>query len=113
MELAFLLGLLLGGLTAGLVVSVFFLERTRARERPAAVEKGRRTGQPARRYAGADDEVCVCCGAPVPEGRMICKTCERKVLENGPEAYPGEKEERMEAGACKKRAGPQRKTLYR
>ena len=23
-----------------------------------------------------DVDLCVCCGAPVPEGRMICATCE-------------------------------------
>ncbi len=22
-------------------------------------------------------DVCVCCGSPVPEGRMVCPTCER------------------------------------
>ncbi len=22
-------------------------------------------------------DVCVCCGAPVPEGRMICPVCEK------------------------------------
>lgn len=27
---------------------------------------------------GATD-VCVCCGAPVPEGRMVCPQCERGI----------------------------------
>lgn len=22
-------------------------------------------------------DMCVCCGAPVPEGRMVCRTCEK------------------------------------
>lgn len=25
----------------------------------------------------ADEDFCVCCGAPIPEGRMICVTCEK------------------------------------
>ena len=25
--------------------------------------------------------VCVSCGAPVPEGRMICPTCEKQISE--------------------------------
>lgn len=25
-------------------------------------------------------DICVCCGAAVPEGRMICWACERKYL---------------------------------
>ena len=26
---------------------------------------------------------CVCCGAPVPEGRMVCPLCEIKALAMG------------------------------
>lgn len=25
---------------------------------------------------------CVCCGEPVPEGRMVCPICEKNVLED-------------------------------
>ena len=28
--------------------------------------------------AGADDNRCVCCGAVIPEGRMVCPICERE-----------------------------------
>lgn len=24
----------------------------------------------------AEKDICVCCGAPVPEGRMVCRECE-------------------------------------
>ena len=27
------------------------------------------------------DERCVCCGAVIPEGRMVCLMCEKKVYE--------------------------------
>lgn len=33
------------------------------------------------------EDYCVCCGAPVPEGRMVCPICEREA-----EAEEGEKE---------------------
>lgn len=26
-------------------------------------------------------DICVCCGEPIPEGRMICWTCENKWME--------------------------------
>lgn len=30
-----------------------------------------------------DVDVCVCCGNPVPEGRMICPICEQKEIKYG------------------------------
>lgn len=27
----------------------------------------------------ADVDLCVCCGTPVPEGRMVCAACENGV----------------------------------
>lgn len=27
------------------------------------------------------ENLCVACGAPIPEGRMICPTCEAKIAE--------------------------------
>lgn len=29
------------------------------------------------------DDTCVCCGAPVPEGSMVCWLCEKKAAEGG------------------------------
>ena len=29
-----------------------------------------------REAAGPGDSICVCCGEPVPEGRMVCWGCE-------------------------------------
>ena len=26
-------------------------------------------------------DICVCCGAPVPEGRMICWNCEKEIAQ--------------------------------
>ena len=28
-----------------------------------------------------NEDFCVMCGSPVPEGRMVCPYCEQKVLE--------------------------------
>ncbi len=37
----------------------------------------------------ADVDTCVCCGAPIPEGRMICVACEKgeKNLEEEADDY--------------------------
>jgi len=29
----------------------------------------------------SQNDTCVCCGAPVPEGRMVCKNCEANPLQ--------------------------------
>ena len=29
------------------------------------------------------NDFCVCCGAPVPEGRQVCWICEREAEEHG------------------------------
>lgn len=39
-------------------------------------------------------DTCVCCGAPVPEGRMVCPQCEYA----NDRAVPGRKENEMEDG---------------
>ncbi len=26
-------------------------------------------------------ETCICCGAPIPEGRQVCFSCEHKINE--------------------------------
>lgn len=26
-----------------------------------------------------NDNRCICCGAPIPEGRQVCPECERRV----------------------------------
>lgn len=28
-----------------------------------------------------NEETCICCGKPIPEGRQVCPKCERKVGE--------------------------------
>ena len=40
------------------------------------------------------NNTCVCCGAPVPEGRMVCPQCEYA----NERAVPGRKENEMEDG---------------
>lgn len=40
------------------------------------------------------NNTCVCCGAPVPEGRMVCPQCEYA----NDRAVPGRKENEMENG---------------
>ncbi len=30
-------------------------------------------------------DICVCCGRPVPEGRMICWVCEQETKKDGAE----------------------------
>lgn len=40
------------------------------------------------------NNTCVCCGAPVPEGRMVCPQCEYA----NDRAVPGRKENEMEDG---------------
>ena len=40
------------------------------------------------------DNTCVCCGAPVPEGRMVCPQCEYA----NERAVPGRKGNEMEDG---------------
>lgn len=40
------------------------------------------------------NDTCVCCGAPVPEGRMVCPQCEYA----NDRAVPGRKENEMEDG---------------
>ena len=30
-----------------------------------------------------DSEICVCCGAYVPEGRMVCPQCEVNAIKEG------------------------------
>lgn len=40
------------------------------------------------------DDMCVCCGAPVPEGRQVCWECEKRYSERdngGNKAAPGKK----------------------
>ncbi len=39
-------------------------------------------------------DTCVCCGAPVPEGRMVCPQCEYA----NERAVPGRKENEMDDG---------------
>ena len=39
------------------------------------------------------EERCVCCGAIIPEGRMVCPECERKAAENETEQPRGEDDE--------------------
>ena len=34
------------------------------------------------------NDVCVCCGAPVPEGRQVCWECERGADGNRPMRLP-------------------------
>lgn len=36
----------------------------------------------------AATDTCICCGAPVPEGRMICWQCEHKGEEADDEQTP-------------------------
>ena len=31
------------------------------------------------------DNTCICCGAVIPEGRMMCPNCETEVRDNGTE----------------------------
>lgn len=26
-----------------------------------------------------NEEICICCGEPIPEGRMVCPKCEKEV----------------------------------
>lgn len=39
-------------------------------------------------------ETCICCGEPIPEGRMVCPKCEKEITERKksnvytPAAYP-------------------------
>ena len=40
-----------------------------------------------------NEDFCVMCGCPVPEGRMVCPVCEQKVL-NYPEPKSGDKSEK-------------------
>lgn len=40
------------------------------------------------------NDICVCCGAPVPEGRQVCWECEKKISEQdngGKQAVPMKK----------------------
>ena len=39
-----------------------------------------------------NEDFCVICGCPIPEGRMVCPCCGKKVL-NDPETYNGNKDE--------------------
>ncbi len=57
--------------------------------------KGIRTGKSDRKLLGS---TCVCCGAPVPEGRQVCWACEngKKIKVRGTE-----KEWEREHGAVK------------
>lgn len=40
-------------------------------------ERGEDTSELRRELAFARVDCCVCCGAVVPEGRMVCPSCER------------------------------------
>lgn len=40
-------------------------------------EMGGDTSELRRQLAFARADRCACCGAPVPEGRMVCPSCER------------------------------------
>ena len=31
-----------------------------------------------------NEEICICCGEPIPEGRMVCPKCEKDVEGEGP-----------------------------
>lgn len=41
-------------------------------------QETRETSEAIRRMAVADDNRCVCCGAVIPEGRLVCPVCERR-----------------------------------
>lgn len=45
--------------------------------------QGQQTNKP---YAGGtmNEDRCVCCGAVIPEGRMVCPICERKANNPAP-----------------------------
>lgn len=30
-----------------------------------------------------DVDRCICCGSPIPEGRLICPSCEQKEIQTG------------------------------
>ena len=30
-----------------------------------------------------NEEKCVFCGATIPEGRMVCETCEKNIMDDG------------------------------
>lgn len=42
-------------------------------------EKEQEELEEAMRFMGPDENTCVMCGRPIPEGRMVCEECEKKV----------------------------------
>ena len=44
------------------------------------------------------EERCVMCGDYVPEGRMVCLCCERKVMEAEPRPAPVKREPKRKTG---------------
>ena len=44
------------------------------------------------------EERCVMCGVYVPEGRMVCLSCERKVMEAEPTPAPVKQESKRKTG---------------
>ena len=52
-----------------------------------------------------DNNYCVICGQIIPEGRMVCHTCEKRIMQKNrePEATPSEEQKEPELKMKKRR----------